>query len=62
MHKMPKKDEYVRFKICERKIKSSFMIYADFESILAKIMGSKIQMSLIQKNVKNMLLAVTVIN
>ena len=32
--KMPKKGEYVRFKNCERKIKSPFMIYADFESIL----------------------------
>ena len=31
---MPKKDEYVKFKEFERKIKSSFMIYADFESIL----------------------------
>ena len=33
--KMPKKDEYVKFKKFERKIKSPFMIYADFESILA---------------------------
>ena len=32
--KMLKKGEYVRFKNCERKIKSPFMIYADFESIL----------------------------
>ena len=32
--KMPKKVEYVKFKSFERKIKSSFMIYADFESIL----------------------------
>ena len=32
--RMPKKDEYVRFKNCERKIKSPFMIYADLESIL----------------------------
>ena len=32
--KMPKKDEYVKFKNFERKIKSPFMIYADFESIL----------------------------
>ena len=29
--KMPKKGEYVRFKNCERKIRSPFMIYADFE-------------------------------
>ena len=31
---MPKKGEYVKFKTFERKIKSPFMIYADFESIL----------------------------
>ena len=31
---MPKKDEYVRLKNYERKIKSTFLIYADFESIL----------------------------
>ena len=33
--KMPKKYEYVGFKNYEGKIKSSFMICADFESILA---------------------------
>ena len=32
--KMPKKGEYIKFKNCERKIKSPFMIYTDFESIL----------------------------
>ena len=32
---MPKKGEYVQFKNYERKITSPFMIYADFESILA---------------------------
>ena len=31
---MPKKDEYVKFKNFQRKLKSPFMIYADFESIL----------------------------
>ena len=31
--KMPKKGEYFRFKNDKRKIKSPFMIYADFESI-----------------------------
>ena len=31
---MPKKGEYVKFKNHERKIKSLFRIYADFESIL----------------------------
>ena len=32
--KMAKKGEYVKFKNFERKIKSPFMIYEDFESIL----------------------------
>ena len=32
--KMPKKGEYVKFKNFERKIKSPFMIYVDFESVL----------------------------
>ena len=31
---LPKKGEYVRFKNYVRKIKSPFVIYADFESIL----------------------------
>ena len=31
---MPQKGEYVKFKNYERKIKSWFIIYADFESIL----------------------------
>ena len=31
---MSKKGEYVKFKNFERKLKSPFMIYADFESIL----------------------------
>ena len=31
---MPKKGEYVKFRNYERKIKSPFIIYADFESIL----------------------------
>ena len=30
---MPKKVEYIKFENHERKIKSSFIIYADFESI-----------------------------
>ena len=33
--KMQKKNEYVKLKIYERKTKLPFMIYADFESILA---------------------------
>ena len=32
--KMPKKGEYIKFKNFGRKIKSLFMIYVDFESIL----------------------------
>ena len=32
---MPKKDEYVTFKNYERKIKSPFIIYANFQSILS---------------------------
>ena len=31
---MPKKDKYVKFKNFERKIKSTFTIQTDFESIL----------------------------
>ena len=31
---MPKKSEYVKYKNYKRTIKSSFIIYADFESIL----------------------------
>ena len=31
---MPKKGHYVKFKSYERKINSSFIIYANFESIL----------------------------
>ena len=33
---MPTKDECVKFKSYERKIKSSFIIYAGFESILVR--------------------------
>ena len=32
--KMPKKSKYTKLKNVERKLKSPFMIYADFESIL----------------------------
>ena len=31
---MPKKREYIKFENYEKKIKSSFIIYADFENIL----------------------------
>ena len=60
--KMPKKGEHVKFKNFEIKIKSPLMIYADFEGIMESIMESKTRMSLILTNIKNMLLAVMVIN
>ena len=60
---MPKKCEYAKFKNYERKIKSPFIIYADFESILVqKDNGKQNEKSLKQKNIKNILLAVMAIN
>ena len=60
---MPIKGEYVKFKNYERKIKSPFMIYASFESIMVLMrMESKIQQNVIQANTKNILLAFTAIN
>ena len=60
---IPKKGEQVKFKNFERKIKTSFMIYPDFEGILvSEIMQSKILMSFLSTNTKNMLLAVMAIN
>ena len=35
--KMPKKGEYVKFKNFKRKIKSPFMIYADFGKVFLKV-------------------------
>ena len=53
---MHKKGEFLKFKNYERKIKSPFIIYANFESIL---MPEKIEkQSLIQTDIKNILLAV----
>ena len=53
---MHKKGEFVKFKNYERKIKSPFIIYANFESIL---MPEKIEkQNLIQTDIKNILLAV----
>ena len=53
---MDKKGEFVKFKNYERKIKSPFVIYANFESIL---MPEKIEkQNLIQTDIKNILLAV----
>ena len=60
---MPKKGEYIKFKNFGRKRKSPFMVYADFQSILIpEDDESKIKMSLILTNIKNMLLVVMVIN
>ena len=49
---MPQKSEYVKFKDFERKIKSPFIVYANFESILVpmRIMEIKIQKYLIPRN------------
>ena len=61
--KIPKKGEYVKFKNFERKIKSQFISYADFESILvSEDNGKQNQIILILPNIKNMLLVVMVIN
>ena len=50
-------------KIIERKRKSPFIIYTDFESILVpEIMKNKIQINLIQTNIKNILLPFIAIN
>ena len=57
---MPKKGDYVKFKNYERKIKSPFIIYADFESIL--VQSKRVLKSLVQANIKNIFLAVIVIN
>ena len=53
---MHKKGEFLKFKNYEREIKSPFIIYANFESIL---MPEKIEkQNLIQTDIKNILLAV----
>ena len=53
---MHKKGEFLKFKNYERKIKSPFIIYANFESIL---MPEKIEkQNLIQTDIKNILLVV----
>ena len=63
MIKIPKKGKYVRLKYYERNIKSSFMVYADFESILIpEDNGRQNPESLVQTNTKNMLLAAIIIN
>ena len=60
---MPKKGEYIKFKNFERKIKSPFMIYADFESNLVPEDSGKQNPNVsYTKNIKTMLLVVIVIN
>ena len=60
---MLKKGEYVTFKNFEWKIKSTFMIYADFESTLVpEDNGMQNQRVLKLTNIKNMLLVVMAIN
>ena len=52
---MPKKGEYVKFKNCKNKIKSQFLIYADFESILVpEDNGKRNPENVIRANIKNM--------
>ena len=58
---MPKKVAYVKFKNYERKIKSPFIIYADFESILVPDNNNKQNLDQsydVRKNMKDILLAV----
>ena len=60
---MPKKGEYVKLKNYERIIKSPFIIREDFESILVpEDIENKIQKSLMQKNIRSILVAVMAIN
>ena len=60
---IPKNDEYVRFTNFERKIELPFMIYVDFERVLVlEDNGKQIRKSLIQTNIKNILLGVMTIN
>ena len=60
---MPKKGEYVKLKNYERIIKSPFIIHEDFESILVpEDIENKIQKSLMQKNIRSILVVVMAIN
>ena len=63
MINMSKKGEYVRFKNYERKIKSQFTIYVDFEHVLVpKDNGKQNSDGLCTRKYKQMLLAVMIIN
>ena len=60
---MLEKGEYVKFENYERKIKSPFMIHADFERMLVpEDNGKQIHKSLIKTNIKNILLPIVAIN
>ena len=62
MIKMPKIGKYVRCKRYEGKMKSLFMIFTDFESILVpEIIESEIQINVTEANIKTRLLAIMVI-
>ena len=63
MTKIPKNAEHVRFKNCKRKVNSTFVIYADFESILVPEDNKKQNSDMKwRSDMKNMLLVVMVIN
>ena len=63
MIKMPKKGESFSFKNYDRKIKSPFMIYTDFQiSLVPEDNGKQNPDQSYMTNVKNMLLAVIAIN
>ena len=63
MIKTPKKVEHVTFRIYKSKIKSPFIYYADFESILVpEDKGKQNQDDSYTENIKIMLLAVMVKN
>ena len=60
---MPNKVEFVKFKNVERKMKSPFMIYSDFEIILVlEDNGKQNPNESYNKNIKNMSLVVMVMN
>ena len=60
---MSNKVEFVKFKNVERKMKSPFMIYSDFEIILVlEDNGKQNPNESYNKNIKNMLLVVMVMN
>ena len=60
---MLKKGENVKFRNYERKIKSTIIIHANFESILVlENNGKKIQKILMRTNIKSIFFAVVTIN